>query len=84
MLQGIQNKVGVHGVADPPAHNAPGVHVDHEGHVQPALPGRDIGEVRHPELVRAVGLELALDVIQRAACSGIEDCGSYLPTPNGA
>ena len=39
LLQGIQNEVCVHGTADPPAHNAPGVHVDHEGHVQPALPG---------------------------------------------
>ena len=84
MLQGIKDEVRAHGLADAPPHDASSVDIDHEGHVQPALPGRDIGEVRHPELVRAVGLELALDVIQRAACSGIEDCGSYLPTPNGA
>jgi hypothetical protein len=39
LLQGIQNEFHMHGGADPPTHNAPGVHVDHEGHVQPALPG---------------------------------------------
>jgi hypothetical protein len=39
LLQGILNEVRVHETADPPAHDAPRVHVDHEGHVQPALPG---------------------------------------------
>ena len=39
LLQGIQNEVRVHGGTDPPAHDAPGIHIDHEGHVQPALPG---------------------------------------------
>ena len=33
LLQGIQNEVRVHGAADPPAHDAPSVHVDHKGHV---------------------------------------------------
>jgi hypothetical protein len=39
LLQGIQNELRMHGAADPPTHNAPGIYVDHEGHVQPALPG---------------------------------------------
>ena len=38
----------------------------------PALPGRDVGEVRHPELVGALGLELPIDPIggQGAFVSG--------------
>ena len=39
LLQGIQNEFRVHGTAHAPTHNAPGIYVDHEGHVQPALPG---------------------------------------------
>ena len=50
LLQGIQNKVCMHGTAHAPAHDATRVHVDHEGDVQPALPGRDIGEIRDPQL----------------------------------
>ncbi len=35
LLQGIRHEVCAHGVADTPAHNAPGKHVDDEGHTQP-------------------------------------------------
>ena len=57
-------EVRAHGAADPPAHYAPGIHIDHKGHVEPALPGRDIGEVRYPQLVGPISLELAMDPIQ--------------------
>src|SRR5690606_6147138 len=58
---------GRHGLAHAPADDAPGIDVDDEGHVQPALPGRDVREIRDPELVRTVGPELPVDPIQRAA-----------------
>ena len=73
LLQRIEHEVGAHGAADPPAHNAPGIHVDHERHVQPALPGRDVGEVRHPKLVGAICLEHPVDTVQRAWRLGIAD-----------
>lgn len=38
LLQGTQNEFRVHGTADSPAHDAQRVHVDHKGHIQPALP----------------------------------------------
>ena len=63
LLQGIEHEVRAHGAAHPPAHDAPGVHVDHEGHVQPALPGRDVGEVRDPQLVRPIR-ERAVRMVQ--------------------
>ncbi len=37
LLQGIQHEVCGHGRADAPAHDTLGEHVDHKGHVQPAL-----------------------------------------------
>ena len=58
LLQRVEHEVGVHRAADPPADDAPGEDVDDEGHVQPALPGRDVGEVRDPQLVRPLGPEL--------------------------
>ena len=65
LLQRVQNKVRSHGTADPPAHNPAGIHVDHKGHVLTALPGRDVREVRYPQLVGAISLELAIDPVQR-------------------
>lgn len=66
LLQRIQHEVRLHAAADPPAHDALGVHIHHEGHVQPALPGGDVGEVRYPQLVGTAGLEVPVDVVQRA------------------
>jgi hypothetical protein len=63
LLEDIQHEVGGHGLTDAPAHDAPDDHVVHKGHVQPALPGRDRGEVRHPELVGTIGLELPINPI---------------------
>lgn len=45
LFHGVQNKVRGHRSADAPANNTAGEYVDHEGHVQPALPGRNIGEI---------------------------------------
>ncbi len=45
LLKRIQNKVRGHRRTDAPANDATGEHVDYERHVQPALPGRDVGEI---------------------------------------
>ena len=71
LFQGIENEPRMRRGADPPAHDASGKHIDDESHVQPALPGRDVGEVRHPQLVRPVGAELPLHPVQRARRLGI-------------
>lgn len=51
LLQGIQHKIGLHAGTDSPANDPSRKHLDHEGHVQPASPGRHIREVRHPQLI---------------------------------
>ncbi len=48
LLQGIQDKVCMGGAGDPPSDDPPGEGVDHEGHVDKASPGGDIGEIRNP------------------------------------
>ena len=47
LLQGFEHEVCSHGAAHPPADDALAVNINPEGHEQPALPDRDIGEVRH-------------------------------------
>ncbi len=84
LLESIEDEVSAHGLADAPAHDASSINIDDERHIQPTLPSRNIGEVRHPELVRAVGLELALHMIQRAGRIGIGNRRSHLLAPNRA
>ena len=74
---GIQDKLRVHGAAHTPAHDAPCVHVDHKDHVQPALPGRNIGEIRYPGLVGPICLELTADPVLRTGCLHVADGGAY-------
>jgi len=48
LLQSVKHEGGVSRAGDPPADDASGIGVDHEGHVDKAGPGRDIGEVADP------------------------------------
>ncbi len=51
LLQRIQHEAGMSGPGHPPADDAAGIGVDHEGDVDEARPGADIGEVGQPEPV---------------------------------
>ena len=55
--------------AGPPANDAPSIGIDDEGEIDEPRPGRDAGEVRHPQHVRRWRGELAVDVIKRAGAS---------------
>lgn len=48
-LENIEDKVRVKGLDDALAHYEPSVDIEHERHMQPALLGRDIGDVPHSE-----------------------------------
>jgi len=60
----------------PHRHDAPSEHVDHEGHVQPALPGGHVCEVRDPQLVGPLRAELPVHPVQRTRRLGIADRGA--------
>ena len=77
LLERIEHEVRSHRTAHLPAHDAPRKHVDHEGYIQPALPRRDIREVRDPELVWSLGSELPIDLVQRARRLAVADRRSH-------
>lgn len=77
LLQGVQDEVGPCRRRGPPADDPAGEYVDHEGDVDEALPGRDVGEVADPQLVGPPGLEVPADVIQRARGVGVADRGAH-------
>lgn len=71
LFQRFQHEARVHRAAYPPADNAYCEDVDDEGHVHPALPGRDVGEVRDPEPLGAIRLELSADRVERTRCRSV-------------
>ncbi len=77
LFQRVQNEVCPHGTALSPAHYPARVDVNDKGHVLPALPGRYIGEIRNPQLVGPIRLELPVNAVQRAWRFGIADGGAH-------
>ena len=66
-VQRREHELGGHLLADRPADDAPAPDVEHDGQEDEAGPGGHVGHVGHPQLVRTVGHELALDQIGRRA-----------------
>jgi hypothetical protein len=77
LLQRIEHKVCPQGAALTPTHNPTRIHVNHKGHVLLALPRRNVREVRHPQLIGPVCLELPADPVQRAWCVSVWDRRAY-------
>src|SRR4029077_4556896 len=75
LFESIEHKAGVCRSRNPPADNAPGEGIDDKGDIDEAHPGRDIGEVRDPQRVWPRGLELPVDVVERARCRLVADRG---------
>lgn len=72
-----------HGLAYAPDDDAPGVNIDDERHIQPALSGREIGEVRVPELVWPIRAEPPIDSTQPTHGSIVGESGAQpLGTPH--
>ena len=69
--QRVEHEVGLYRAVDSPADDVSGKDIDDEGHVHEALPGRDLGEIRNPQLVRSLGLEVPVDLIQRTRRLGV-------------
>jgi hypothetical protein len=84
LLEGIEAKLGSKRRRALPADDHAGVHVDDERHIAKARPGRDIGQVRHPEPVRLRSPEVAVDEIGRTFGLGIGDRRALLRSPDDA
>jgi len=62
-VQGIEHELGFKIMAHGPADDAPREGIQHNGQVQEPGPGRDIGDVGHPEPVWRIGVEIPVDQI---------------------
>jgi hypothetical protein len=61
----IEHKLGLEVHSHRPAHDAPGEGVEDDRQVEESRPGRDIGDVCDPELVRLLGVEVPIDQVGR-------------------
>jgi hypothetical protein len=51
--QRVEDEIGTHVVGELPADDHAAIDVDHEGEEDAPFPAAQVGEVRHPQLVRA-------------------------------
>src|ERR687898_2161785 len=79
LLNRVEDELGGHRGAGPPAEEAAGVGVDDEGYVDPTRPGRHVGEVGHPQPIRCERREVAVDKVGRARPGRVGDRGPFHP-----
>ncbi len=72
-LERVDDEVGAQLVLQRPADDATRVAVDHDGQVEPALPGAEVADVCDPEPVRRGGPEVAPDEVVGDADAGDAD-----------
>ena len=65
LFERVEHEARMRRPAGPPANNPPGIGVDHEGDIDEAAPGRNIGEVREPKPVWRRRMELPVDAVER-------------------
>ncbi|SMP06296.1 hypothetical protein SAMN06265374_0774 [Roseibium denhamense] len=68
LLQGIENEGGMRCPADAPADDTAGKCINDEGDIDEALPGGNVREIRNPEPVRHLCLELAVHTVEWTGC----------------
>jgi hypothetical protein len=81
-VQRGEHEVSRHLLADRPADDAPAPDVEHNRQEDEAGPGGYVGHVGHPQLVRTVGRELALDQVGRRALTLIAPGGHDEAAPS--
>src|SRR5882757_9997056 len=73
VLEGVKDQFGVHTGGCPPADDHSGEHIEDEGHVDHPGPGRHVGEVGNPQLIRRGRGEVSVNKIGSSGCPGIRD-----------
>src|SRR6056297_203541 len=85
LFQSIQNERRVRRAADPPTNNAARKDIDDKRHIDKAAPCRDIGEIRYPQSVRGVCLEVPVHLVTRAWRGWVRDSrAGFLATSDPA
>ena len=65
-VQGIEHELGVQAGGHRPADDAAAERIECDGQVEEAGPRRNVGDIGHPQHVRARRLELAVHPVERA------------------
>ena len=65
LIEGFEHKARMGGPACPPTDDTPSKRVNDESHVDEALPGRHMGEIRKPEHVRRGREEVPVHPVER-------------------
>jgi hypothetical protein len=76
-VQRVEDQAGPHPGVGLPAHDPAGEHVDHERHVDSARSGGHVGEVGHPQGIRAFSGEPAVDQVTGAHAVGGGNGGAF-------
>src|SRR4051794_31892056 len=63
--QGGDGEFGTHMLAHRPTDDFSGEQIEDHGQVEPALAGRDIGDIRQPDLIRLLGHEIPIEQVGR-------------------
>ena len=79
-VQGLEDQLRLQVRLHGPAHHPPAPGVDDDGEVEEAGGGRHVGDVCHPESVRALGAEVSLDQVRCWASLAIPLRGAPLPS----
>ena len=80
-VQGVEDQLGAQVIGYRPAHDPAGPYVQDDGAVQPALDGAVLGDVGDPQLVRAVGAELAADQVRVRGGGRVADRAAAVAAP---
>src|SRR5215212_5523791 len=67
-----------------PANHPPRVDVEDEGEIHKSLPSRDVSYVRHPDLIRSRGGEVATDEVRSRGGALVPASGAFPATSDAA
>ena len=77
LLERIEHQLRAHRGVRTPADDPPREHVDDERDVHEAIPRRDVGEVRDPELIRSLRHDVPLHQVIRSRRGGLRPRGDH-------
>jgi hypothetical protein len=83
-VDGVGDEFGAPVVRDRPAHHPSAPRVDHDRQVDPSLAGAVLGDVLHPQPIRAVGTELAMHQIIGTLIGGPRARAAHDPSAGDA
>ncbi len=72
-VERVEDELGPQVAGHRPAHDRPGERVDHDRDVEEARPGRDVGDVGDPQLVRAARAERSVDEVRCRRRAAVAD-----------